>query len=245
MGSLSENQIDYINDVLINHGIGYDELRHDLLDHVCCMIEKELNNSKGFEVCLEEALQTFGKENFKVIQESTLYLLNQKLNKMKKITSILGLMASSMVMAGVYFKVNHLMGASILLVLGVSIISLIVLPLFGYMALIAKSDKQTIATTLVGYSSVMLMAMGGLSKLMLWPWANILFWTGLGVLLIGFLPLYTMRSYRLAENKLFSLAKSMLVLAGFVFLVSITANSNYFKIETREYNVEHKTMDTE
>ncbi|MGB0403481.1 MAG: hypothetical protein ACPGEG_05240 [Salibacteraceae bacterium] len=236
MKLLDQHQVNQVNDALVEQGIGYDELRQDLLDHICCMIEQEINRDKSFEMCLENALETFGKENFKVIEESTLYLLNQKLNKMKKVISVLGLVASVMVMLGVFFKVNHIVGAGVLLVCGVSIISVIVLPLLGYLTFKANSDKQTKTTSLVGYASVILISMGGLFKLMHWPFANILFWLGMGVLVLGFIPLHTLRTYRLAENKLFSLAKSMLVLAGFIFLVSISSNSKLLKLEDQNHN---------
>lgn len=231
MESLSEKQIDQINDILVKQGVGYDELRNDLLDHICCMIEEGLARGQAFSNCLEEALDSFGMQNFKLIQESTLYLLNQKLKKMKKVVSILGLIASLMVIVGVVFRVNHIMGAGILLVLGVSVIALVVLPLLGYMTLVAKEDSSTIVTSLVGYFAAMSMAMGGLFKLMHWPFANILFWLGVGVLLLGFMPIYTLRSYRLAENKLFALTKSMLMLAGFVLLWSLSANTRIMKVE--------------
>ncbi len=231
MELLSDRQIDQVNDILVNQGVTYEELRNDLLDHICCIIEEGIEQDKNFSLCLEEALERFGLENFRTIQESTMYLLNQKLNKMKKVTSIVGLVASLMVVAGVIFKVNHMLGAGILLIVGVSSIALIVLPLLAYMTVVAKEDIQTTITSMVGYFSAMSMSMGGMFKLMHWPGANLLFWTGLAVLLIIFMPLFTVKSYRLAENKVFALSKSALIIAGVSLLWSLSANTRIFNVE--------------
>lgn len=160
-----------------------------------------------------------------------MYLLNQKLNKMKKVISIVGLIASLMVIMGVFFRVNHIQGAGILLVLGISIVSLAVLPMLAYTSIVAKEDTQTTLTSMVGYLSAMSMGMGGLFKLMHWPGAMLLFWSGVLVLLLGFMPLITIRSYRLAENKLFTLTKSALIIAGVALLWSLSANTRIFKVE--------------
>ena len=231
MDLLSDRQVDQINDILIQQGVEYRELRYDLLDHVCCMVEDGLEQGEKFSISLENALQSFGIENFKLIQESTMYLLNQKLNKMKKAISIVGLIASLMVISGVFFKVNHLMGASILLIMGVSLVSLVVLPLLSYATLIAKEDGQTTITSIVGYFAAMSLSMGGMFKLMHWPYANMLFWMGVAILLLGFIPMYTIRSYRLAENKLFALTKSALIIAGVSLLWSLSANRKVFNVE--------------
>lgn len=231
MDLLSERQIDQINDILIQQGVAYEELRNDLLDHICCMVEEGIEQGRKFSICLDEALEKFGLENFRLINESTLYLLNQKLNKMKKVTSIVGLTASLMVVSGVFLRVNHIAGASLLLVSGVSLVALVILPILAYMTIVAKEDKQTMLASIVGYFSAMAMSMGGLFKLMHWPWANMLFWIGLVVLLVGFIPLFTIRSYRIAENKLFALSKSALVIAGVALLWSLSANTRIFKVE--------------
>lgn len=72
--------------------------------------------------------------------------------------------------------------------------SLLVLPMLAYTSIVAKEDTQTTLTSMVGYLSAMSMGMGGLFKLMHWPGAMLLFWSGVLVLLLGFMPLNTIRS---------------------------------------------------
>lgn len=229
MELLSERQIDTINDLLLENGVKYDELRNDLLDHICCIVEEEVETGRSFGVSLDHALDQFGLENFKLIQESTMYLLNQKLNMMKKTVSITGLIASLLVITGVLFRVNHIPGAGILLVVGISSAALITFPMMAYMSIVAKEDKQTMGVNLLGFLSAMLLCMGALFKMMHWPLAMILFWTGAIILLFAFMPLHAIRSYRLAENKLFSLAKTMLIVAGIVLFWGISTRTRILK----------------
>lgn len=223
MDLLNDEQIDQINDILVNQGVNYEGLRNDLLDHICCMIEDEMQEGLSFSTGLDKALEEFGLENFKLIQESTMYMLNKKLNKMKKFTSIIGLIASLLVIAGVVFKINHILGAGVLLVLGLSIVSLVVLPLLAYLNIVAKEDKQTLIVSSIGYLAGMFLCLGGLFKIMHWPMAMVIFWIGAALLLLVFMPMYSIRSFRLAENKLFALTKSMLVIAGIVLFLGLTS----------------------
>jgi len=236
MDLLSEKQIDQINDSLVKHGVGYDNLRYDLLDHICCMVEEGMERGQHFSVSLENSFEAFGIENLKLIQESTLYLLNQKLNKMKKVTSVTGLLSSLMVIVGIVFKLNHLLGAGLFLTLGVSLGALVTIPLMAYMAIVAKEDRHPVLASLLGYFAAITMSMGGMFKIMHWPYATILFWLGLGVILLGFMPLYTIRSYRLAENKIFALTKSAMIIAGAALLWSLSANNPVFNVKVADGN---------
>lgn len=218
MELLNAKQVDQVNDALVSHGVSYDALRDNLLDHICCMIEQGVADGQTFPDSLDAAIEKFGVQNFKLIQESTLFLINQKLNKMKKFTSIMGLIASVMVIGAVVFKANHLFGANILLVLGLALISLIVLPLMAYINIVSKESKQTIVSSTVGYLAGVVLTIGVLCKLMMWPYNNILLVLGGVLLLFVFMPLYSINSYRLAENKLFALTKSMLMVAAFFLL---------------------------
>ena len=40
--TLTEKQIDFIADDLENRGLTFDDLRAELVDHVCCMVEEEM-----------------------------------------------------------------------------------------------------------------------------------------------------------------------------------------------------------
>ena len=126
MDWLSDHRVDMINDILVENGVTYDELRDDLLDHICCLVEEQMDDGKSFQQGLDLALDRFGLNQLKIIQETTLYLINSKLNTMKKTIGIIGLITSLLVIVGVLFKILHFPGANIMLVLGITGAALIV-----------------------------------------------------------------------------------------------------------------------
>ncbi|UTW63151.1 hypothetical protein KFE98_03060 [bacterium SCSIO 12741] len=216
MGWLSDHRVDMINDILVENGVSYDELRNDLLDHVCCLVEEQMDDGRSFQQGLDTALDRFGLNQLKIIQETTLYLINSKLNTMKKTIGIIGLITSLLVILGVLFKILHFPGANIMLVLGITGSALVVFPLLGYLAISSTGSSSETWINLIGYAAGLVISLGVLFKIMHWPFASILLWSGVGLVALVFMPIYTVQAYRLAENKLFALSKSMLIIAGIV-----------------------------
>jgi len=242
MASLSENQIDRIYDLLVDHRITLETLQIDLLDHVCCMVEQKMDSGLDFGQSLSLSIQEFGLQNLSEIQEATIYLLTLKLQKMKKVTSIIGIISAVFVIAGVLFKINHFPGASVLLVLGIGFISAIVFPLMAITEL-HKGNSQTQKLSIIsGYTSAFVLGLATLFKIMHWPGSSLLAYSGLGLLIFVFIPFFTIRNYKTSENKLFAISKSLLILAGIVVFwgllpinkQSIIKDTKNTKVETLE-----------
>lgn len=49
MNYLDENHIDFINKQISNSAITSKELKEDLIDHFCCLIEDEMRKRKSFK----------------------------------------------------------------------------------------------------------------------------------------------------------------------------------------------------
>lgn len=73
---LSEKQVALVQLKLEQSGINYPELCCDLTDHICCMIEHDMEGGKSFELSLTIALKIFGRKYLRNIQAETLLLLN-------------------------------------------------------------------------------------------------------------------------------------------------------------------------
>ena len=97
MAQLSNTQEDIIYDLLVDNGVSYESLQIDLVDHICCMVEQKMDNGLDFSQSLTLSTQEFGLSNFAEIQEATLYLLTLKLNKMKKVIGIIGIISAALV----------------------------------------------------------------------------------------------------------------------------------------------------
>ena len=214
MAQLTDAQANTIYDLLLDSGVSLDSLRVDLLDHLCCMVEQKMDNGLDFGQSLSLSIQEFGLSNLAEIQEATIHLLTLKLNKMKKAIGFVGIFSAMAVISGVIFKVNHWLGASVLLVIGLVCTSLIVFPCMAFLK--AKKGKTTmqIIAVISGYLAAILLSIATLFKIMHWPGFFQLYYPGLFLLVFVFMPLYTVKSYRTAENKIMAFSRSLLILAG-------------------------------
>ncbi len=62
MYQLSEKQIDFILDDIKKRGIQIESLQQNLLDHVCCILENEMNAEDDFEKLYSNTIQKFYKK---------------------------------------------------------------------------------------------------------------------------------------------------------------------------------------
>ncbi|MBS1605662.1 MAG: hypothetical protein JST42_23560 [Bacteroidetes bacterium] len=75
---ISDQQIDFILDDLEAGGIGTESLRYDLLDHICVIIEQNLEEGEDFEQFYRSAVRTFYREQLREIEQETALLLTLK-----------------------------------------------------------------------------------------------------------------------------------------------------------------------
>lgn len=239
MATLNEKQVDEIFDLLVYHKLSHESLQIDLLDHICCMVEQKMESGLDYKESLSQSIQEFGLHNLQEIQEATVYLLTLKLQKMKTVASIAGIVSALLIMTGVLFKMYHFPGASILLVLGLSTVCLLVFPIMAYTELQNGEGLVSKLNAVVGYLAAILLSLATMFKIFHWPGFYVLYYTGLAMLVFVFIPLFTIRNFRTTGNKLFALAKSMLILAGIaVFWGLIPINTT--KASATKANNEHR-----
>jgi hypothetical protein len=75
---LTEKQVALVQMKLERLGITYPELNCDLTDHLCCLVEFDMDAGRSFEESLTLAVKTFGRKNLHEIQVETLELLNRE-----------------------------------------------------------------------------------------------------------------------------------------------------------------------
>ena len=78
MYQLSEKQIDFILDDIKKRGIQIESLQQNLLDHVCCILENEMNAEDDFEKLYSNTIQKFYKKELFEIEQETNDLLTFK-----------------------------------------------------------------------------------------------------------------------------------------------------------------------
>lgn len=139
---LTEQQIGYISTNLEFYGIASEDLRNDMLDHICTYIEE--GNFADFDTAYASAIAKFGgyAGMGSLQRETTLQVSVPKYLKRKKVFFITGFVASTLATIGFLFKVMHWPGASIMLILGLATFIFAVIPLWFYQKY--KSEERKI-----------------------------------------------------------------------------------------------------
>src|ERR1700743_286856 len=75
MYCLNEKQIDFILGDINRRGVRLESLQCDLLDHICVIIEQQLEKEEDFQQCYEATIKTFYREELREIEEQTIHLL--------------------------------------------------------------------------------------------------------------------------------------------------------------------------
>ena len=185
MYCLSDQQIDYIINDIGARGVEMESLQHNLLDHVCCIIEQNLEEKGDFESFYQKTIKTFYKDELWEIEEETLLLLTYKnYYTMKKVMINSGIISVLGFIAGTIFKIMHWAGAGPILLLSMTTISFIFLPILFILKsreVTTIKDKLMIA---IGTAFGILFSVSTLFKIMHWPGANLMWLIALGLLLL-------------------------------------------------------------
>ena len=83
MAQLTSQQVTYIEQYLENEGLFYEPLKEELLDHLCCMTEANMELGNTFHNAVQESFSKFQKEEIDSIQKQIKYSLTRKMRIMK------------------------------------------------------------------------------------------------------------------------------------------------------------------
>ena len=214
MHSLGDIEVDFIDSDLKSRGIVSEDLRNNLLDHICCIIENEITVEDNFHEYYEATLPRFFKNQLSEIQTETNNLLKFKnFYIMKKILKYSGAATVVLTILGALFKSFHLQGAGALIMLGGFSFSIIYLPLLIILKL--KDDESKIDKLVHSFGLILaiFLSAGVLFKLMHWPFANNLMFYSTLLFTFVFVPVYFITRFRHPEKKFNTTVNSVLMIA--------------------------------
>lgn len=112
MGILKPNEIEKIKKYLHDGGLSFDPLKSEILDHLICDIEAQINNGTDFSQAWLKVKHEIPNNHLKHIEKETMEVMNKKINVNRLLVGTsLGLLILSST-----FKLMHLPGAAILLI---------------------------------------------------------------------------------------------------------------------------------
>jgi hypothetical protein len=243
MYKITDEQVDFILEDISKRGIVTEDVRNNILDHVCCIIENEMNLEHNFIEFYEGAITQFYQNSLDEIEIETQKLLTFKnFYAMKRTLKISGVVSIVLIILGVIFKSMHWPGAGFAVVLGLAFFSLVFIPL--NIVLKFKDDKvksnQLIMT--LGMLTASAATIGVLFKIMHWPYANIIMFSSLLVFMLLFIPIYFILKFKDPETKFNAIINTtfMIGAAGMLFaLVDLRPSHKEKAIVHKECHANH------
>ncbi len=242
MHKITDQQIDYIISDFAKRGVVLEDLRDNLLDHMCCIIENEMSESDDFYQFYDAVLPRFFKRNLSEIQIETENLLRFKnFYTMKKIMNITGVLTVVLTLLGSIFKTMHWPGAGVMIVSGGALFSMVFLPLL--IAIKFKDDNSLKDKIVFSFGLLLGMGLsaGFLFKIMHWPGANFLMITGTVIFTFCYVPAYFITRIKRPELKFNTIVNSVLMFAcgGILFAMFNLKNSKSYDDEVAK---NHQTI---
>lgn len=222
MYCITEEQISFILDDIRRNGIELEDLQLNLLDHICCIIEQELEENGDFERFYQHAVKRFYVSNLREIEEETIQLLTFKnYYAMKRVMIISGVFSAIAFFSGSVFKVMHWPGASVLILLGIVVFSLLFLPLMSLLKVKEATIPGQKAVTVVATITGILFCFATLFRVMHWPGIMPLTWSTLFMATFALLPIYFFNGFRRPEARLNTIMVSVILVSaiGLQFLL--------------------------
>jgi len=204
MAELTEKEIQKLNREIEKGGLTYTELQQELLDHLCCDVEAEMDEGLEFIKALEKVRKDIGKDRIQKIQEETLLLVNQKYRMMKKFMYVLGMIAPPLLIIGTIFKIQHWPGAGVMLVLSLFMLGAIYLPLFVMVKIRdtrKKGKKPNMPMYIFGLIAGIVFIAGAMFKIQHWPGAGVMIMLSGIVTVAVFIPILVIQAIRDKENQ--------------------------------------------
>jgi len=204
MNKLSDEQVDFIFSEVNRSKIDSNELKEDLVDHLSCVIEENINQGKSFEESYKEAYQIVCPNGFdEIYQETIMLLTSKKITIMRKLLFLVGFIATIFLTTSFMFKALHWPNAGLILLIAAFVLIFVLLPLI-FLYFYKNEFSKHISYKLkyvFGYLGAALFLTGGVLKLLHWPGSGIALLLSVAIINFGFLPFLFYRIHKKSEEK--------------------------------------------
>lgn len=215
MYTITDDEIDFILGDIEKRGVVTEDVKDNLLDHVCCIIEREMPAEEDFFKFYKGTIARFYQKELGEIEDETRELVTFKYYyAMKRTMKITGFITAFLILVGAIFKTMQWPGAGIAIVIGFAIFSLVFVPLNIVMKFRDDKRQQNRLIMTIGMITIATSCMGMLFKIMHWPYANILMVTGLTLFAALFIPIFFYIKFKDPESRFNGTIQTVFMLAG-------------------------------
>jgi len=199
MNNLTDENIEFIAQIINSSKIESIEMKEDLIDHFCCAIEEDMGKGLNFEKSYDKAYQNICPDGVDEIHRETVFLLTfKKIKAMKRLLYVSGYLSAIGITTTVFMKLNHFGYPGITFLLtSVIMIFLFIPSLFVniYKRDLIKSLSNRLIYTF-GFIGVELLVVSALFRLNHWSWSTSIFLTSFVILNFAFFPFLFFKMYR-------------------------------------------------
>jgi len=195
---LSEKQIEQIADTVNGSNIASADLKEDLIDHLCCIVEDEMSKGNEFETACKTAMRQVCPNGLDEIENETVFLLPSKNRKrLSRTTYISGFAALTGIFVTTIAKILHLPGAGVALTATAFVVIFVFFP--AIFVHLLKSGKKNVSYIL-GFIGAWFLVLSVLFKLMHWPLDNIFLLLAILFGYLGVFPLFFFKIFKKSRN---------------------------------------------
>ncbi len=200
MSDLSVAHVNLIIREVSRHQITFSHLCDDLIDHICCDVEDEMQNGLPFEKAYSRVKEKIGIRGLNKIQEETLYAVDNKYRKMKNTMKITGIAGTVLLGFAALSKIMHWPLAGILLVTGAFLLVVFFMPSSMMVLWKESKSKKNLFLFVSAFLAGTLFIVGVMFKIQHWPGSGLII--SLAILSGGllFLPAMLMDKVRNEED---------------------------------------------
>ena len=245
MYCLNDKQIDYIINDISARGVEMEALQQNLLDHICCIVEQNLEVDGDFESFYQKTIKTFYKDALWEIEEETLLVLTYKnYYTMKKVMINSGIFSAFAFFAGSIFKIMHWPGAGALILLAMTTSSLVFLPLFFLFKKSETTNSKDKLIIAIGSINGVLFCISMLFKIMHWPGAHALWLLTIGLMVFVFIPLFFFNGIKNETTKTNTIVTTiiLIIVAGFFFALTSLRSSKQIYFARMYHHLQNEEL---
>jgi uncharacterized protein with PQ loop repeat len=201
MPELSIQNIERVTRDVKKQEIVFSHLFDELIDHICCDIEYEMQDGLTFYEAYNKVKQKIGPRQLKEIQEETLYAVDTKYRNMKNTMKISGVTGTVLSGFAALFKIQHWPGAGAMMTLGAAILAFVFLPSALGVLWKETHNKNRLMLFISAFLSGMFLILGILFKVQHWSGAGTLLILATMTGILFFIPAIVINRFRDQEDK--------------------------------------------
>lgn len=173
MPDLTRQDLQQIRRDVIREEISFSHLLDELTDHICCEVEDEMQRGLSFSEAYRAVRMKLGPRRLREIQEETLYAVDTKYRQMKNTMKISAIAGTVLLGFAALFKIMHLPGAGIIMILGAITLAFIFMPSALTVLWKETHSGKRLLIYISAFLASMLFIAGVVFKIQHWPGSGI------------------------------------------------------------------------